>query len=611
MSLPPFADLYAKLRISDETVQLEAKTAEAELGQSALETVSSFSNEPNRGGGYFLLGVAPSSDPTLGDYEVRGVSDPNKIQTDLATQCRTAFNISIRPIITVEQFNGKNVIVAFVPEANAHEKPVYIKALGMEDGSFRRIGSSDQHCTEEDLQLFFQLRGLKSFDAEVVEGSSLEDIDPAAINEYRRQREKQNASAAELNFPDDELLYALAATSKSDGVIRLTYCGLLCFGKDSSLRRLLPSVRVDYIRVPGKEWVQNPEERFDAIEMRGPLLTLIPRAVTLALNDLPKTFSVSEDKLFREEIPAIPATVVREAIVNALMHRSYRISQPVQIIRYANRVEIKNVGHSLVPDDRLGEPGSLARNEKIAAILHEVGLAETKGSGIRAMQRLMQSAGLSVPFFESDRANDTFTATLLTHHLLSKEDLFWLAKFKDYGLTDDELKAMVVMREMGALTSADYRRLNGVDILTANRKLRKLSDYGLFEQKGRGAQIYFKPTDRLLNPRPVDLSRPVRQEYDPSISTSREDLPLVLQELIDEINDKSPYLEVRRVIRRLCAWRPMRAVDLAGLLRRNKAALLRDFIRPMMGSGELELYYPESLSHPRQAYKTAAAYIES
>ena len=48
-------------------------------------------------------------------------------------------------------------------------------------------------------------------------------------------------------------------------------------------------------------------------------------------------------------------------------------------------------------------------------------------------------------------------------------------------MLDDELKAMVVMREMGALTSADYRRLNGVDTLTANRKLRKLADYGLIE----------------------------------------------------------------------------------------------------------------------------------
>lgn len=163
---------------------------------------------------------------------------------------------------------------------------------------------------------------------------------------------------------------------------------------------------------------------------------------------------------------------------------------------------------------------------------------------------------------------------------------------------------------MGALTGADYRRLNGVDALAANRKLRKLSDYGLFEQKGRGAQVYFKPTERLLNPKPLDLKRPTRQEYDPTSSISREDLPLVLQELVDELSDRSTYLEVRRVIRRLCAWRPLRSIDLAGLLKRSKHALQRDFLRPMIGSGELELYYPDSPYHPKQAYKTTEAYIE-
>lgn len=610
MDFPSFSELYAKLRASDETVQLEAKTAEQAVGQSVHETVSSFSNEPYRGGGYLLFGIAPSSDAASGDYEVKGVSDPNRIQAEFATQCRELFNIPIRPTINVERFNDKNVIIAFVPEAHPHEKPVFIKSRGLEHGSFRRIGSTDQECTEEDIQLFYQLRGVKSFDAQPVEGSSINDIDPDAVNEYRKQRKKQNPTAAELDFSDDELLFALAATNKSNGLIQLTYCGLLCFGRESSLRRLLPSVRVDYIRVPGTEWVANPEERFDAVEMRGPLLILAPRAVTLVLNDLPKTFSVGEDKLFREEIPAIPATVIREAIVNALMHRSYRISQPVQIIRYANRVEIKNAGHSLVPDDRLGEPGSLTRNEKIAAILHEVGLAETKGSGIKAMQTLMQTAGLSVPFFESDRGRDNFTATLLTHHLLSREDVAWLANFKVFSLRDDELKAMIVMREMGALTSADYRRLNGVDTITANRKLRKLADYGLFEQKGRGGQIYFKPGNKLLNPKTIYFGHSERQEYVPTSEILREDLPLVLQELLNEISASSPYAEVRRVIRRLCAWRALRGADLANLLQRSKHPLLRDFLRPMVASGELELFYPDRITHPKQAYKTARAYLE-
>ena len=157
--------------------------------------------------------------------------------------------------------------------------------------------------------------------------------------------------------------------------------------------------RVDYIRVPGREWVPNPEERYQAVELRGPLLTLIPRVIATVLDDIPSAFALTEDGIHRQDVPVVPRTVIREAIVNALMHRSYRQRQPVQIIRYANRIEIRNPGHSLVPDERLGEPGSLSRNEKIAAVLHEVGLAETKGTGVRSMREAMERANLTLPLF--------------------------------------------------------------------------------------------------------------------------------------------------------------------------------------------------------------------
>src|SRR5262245_24497750 len=110
------------------------------------------------------------------------------------------------------------------------------------------------------------------------------------------------------------------------------------------------------------------------------------------------------------------------------MHRSYRTFQPVQIIRYSNRIEIKNPGYSLIPDERLGEPGSRTRNPKIACTLHEMGFAETKGTGIRVMREAMATANLTPVLLESDRGRDEFTLRLLVHHLFSPEDIKWLAR---------------------------------------------------------------------------------------------------------------------------------------------------------------------------------------
>ncbi|OGB31177.1 MAG: hypothetical protein A3F78_05435 [Burkholderiales bacterium RIFCSPLOWO2_12_FULL_61_40] len=148
----------------------------------------------------------------------------------------------------------------------------------------------------------------------------------------------------------------------------------------------------------------------------------------------------------------------------------------MQIIRYANRLEIRNPGFSLKSQDHLGEPGSQLRNPKIAAALYDTRLAETKGSGIRVMRESMEQAGLTPPLFESDRGNDQFVARYFFHHFLGAEDIAWLAQFKDLHLSEDEAKALIVVREAGALNNGTYRELTKVDTLTASQALRRLRD---------------------------------------------------------------------------------------------------------------------------------------
>ncbi|MEA1053990.1 ATP-binding protein, partial [Lamprobacter modestohalophilus] len=103
--------------------------------------------------------------------------------------------------------------------------------------------------------------------------------------------------------------------------------------------------------------------------------------------------------------------VIREALANATMHRSYHVNSPVQIIRYSNRIEVLNPGYSLKPVADLGTPGSRLRNPTIAAVLHDLHWAETKGSGIRVMRRLSTQAGLPPPEFSSAREQNEFKAT--------------------------------------------------------------------------------------------------------------------------------------------------------------------------------------------------------
>lgn len=633
-------ELLQNLNLLDETERIEAKRA-SEAGKSLLETVCAFANEPGLGGGWLLLGVVREELALFPSYQVEGVPQPDKLCADLATQCRETFNQPVRIELSTEQVNGQAVVVAFVPEAQPQDKPIFFKAQGLPKGALRRVGSVDQHCTDDDLAVFYQGRQRESFDASLVPDATLDDIAPEALADYRQARAEANPDAEELRWTDEELLRSLGCIGKDEqGALRPTVAGVMLFGKPQALRRCFPMTRVDYIRVPGREWVPDPERRFDTIELRDPLFRLIRRAQAAVLDDLPKGFALKEGDLQRQDKPVIPQRVIREALVNALMHRSYRSHSPVQIIRYANRLEIRNPGFSLKSPEHLGEPGSEPRNPRIAAVLHETRFAETKGSGIRVMRDTMEQAGLTPPLFESDRGKDQFVARYFFHHFLGADDVAWLARFKDAQLSPDEAKALVVVREAGAIDNASYRALNKVDTLSASAALRRLRDAGLLAQKGRGSATYYVPAERLglgalagASGAEVSLSsNPATQQPQSSGLSSNpdglssnpdglsshppgtdgqntartallDDLPGSLAARLGAIGLRHPPQEIQDLVVALCSQRAWPVDELAMVLRRNPEVVRQNYLRPLMRDGRLVMTRPEEPNDPQQAYR--------
>jgi ATP-dependent DNA helicase RecG len=632
-------DLLESLNLLDENEHIEAKRA-SEVGKSILETICAFANEPGLGGGWLLLGVVREDLALFPAYEVEGIDHPEKLSTDIATQCRNSFNQPVRVEINTENIHGKAVLVVHVPEAQPQDKPIFFKAQGLPKGAFRRISSTDQHCTDDDLAVFYQGRQIESFDATLVADTSLDDLSPEALADYRQSRAEANPDAEELRWSDEELLQSLGCIRRNpQAVWQPTVAGLMLFGKPVALRRCFPMMRVDYIRVPGREWIPQPDRRFDTIDLRDPLLRLVRRAQAAILDDLPKGFALDEGDLQRRDTPAIPLRVIREALVNALMHRSYRSHSPVQIIRYANRLEIRNPGFSLKSQDHLGEPGSQLRNPKIAAALYDTRLAETKGSGIRVMRESMEQAGLTPPLFESDRGNDQFVARYFFHHFLGEDDIAWLAQFKDLHLSDDEAKALIVVREAGALNNSTYRELTKVDTLTASQSLRRLRDAGLLAQKGRGSATYYVLTERLedkslsskpealsseseglstkldglstkvdtLSTNPEGVSAMLAEAQDTQRKAMLNELPGALAAKIGAIGQRHPPGEVCDAIVEVCRLRDWRAEELATLLQRHSRYVRNNYLRPLMRDGRLAMTNPNEPSDPQQAYRAVVA----
>jgi len=618
-------ELLEHLNALDEHERVEAKRA-SEVGKSLLETVCAFANEPGLGGGWILLGAVREEMALFPAYEIEGVEQPDKVSADLASQCRGMFNTPVQVDILTEQLQGRAVIVVHVAEASPQSKPIFFRSQGLPRGALRRVGSTDQHCTEDDLSLLYQGRRNETFDTSPLADTSLDDVMSEALSDYRLARAEANPDAEELRWTDEDLLGSLGCIKRVDGQWRLTVAGLLLFGKSQSLRRCLPMTRVDYIRVPGREWVPDPETRFDTVELRGPLFRLIRRAQAAVIDDLPRGFVLAEGELQRHDKPLIPLRVIREAIVNALMHRNYRSHSPVQIIRYANRLEIRNPGFSLKSPDHLGEPGSQPRNPCLAAVLHETRFAETKGSGIRVMREMMSQAGLTPPFFESDRGRDEFVARYLFHHFLGPEDVAWLSTFKSLHLSDDEAKALVFVKEAGAIDNATYRGLTGADVLAASQALRRLRDAGLLTQQGRSSATFYVPTTKLL---PAGMSASVMSSNLDGLSSNLGALSSKSEDLssnlpatagiregllgkvsgalvarVSALGQRNSPQEVRDIVLELCAQRAWRAEELATLLRRNTEYVRSNYLRPLLRNGRLQMTNPRDVNDPQQAYRT-------
>jgi ATP-dependent DNA helicase RecG len=606
-------NLIQKLNLADECANIEAKRGTA-INRSIMETLCAFANEPEMGGGHLLLGVEREQNSLFPQYVVTGVTGVDKLQLDLSTQCAAAFNQPIRPEIGIEQIGDKTVLNVYVPELPPGQKPVYFKNEGLPRGAYRRIGSSDQRCTDDDLFVFYNKED--SLDSSIIKDSDWDDISEEAIALYRNLRKNVNPYAEELQYSDKDLLRSLGCIKKENGSYYLTYAGLLVFGKRQAHRRLIPLVRVDFIRVPGNEWVEDPEKRFTTVDMRGSLLEMVQRTFSLIADDLPKGFLLPEAELQATSV-GLPTRVLREAIVNAFIHRTYRENQPVQIIRYGNRIEIKNPGFSLKPEEHLGEPGSRNRNPFIAAIFHETNLAETKGSGIRTMRNLMDKAQLMPPTFESDHTKNEFTIRLLLHHFLNEQDIYWLSLFDKYGLNIDQKKTLVFVREVGAIDNITNRQVNGIDVVKASTDLRTLREKEIVQQKGKGRYTYYIPGPHFIASAPVPapntpatglntpatgLNTPATGLNTPAIDALPGDIKEKIEALGKRTNDAR---KIKDIIAAICSTAPFKANDIAKIFNKEEDYFKRKYLAEMIADAELQYTHPEMINHPDQAYRSA------
>jgi ATP-dependent DNA helicase RecG len=244
-----------------------------------------------------------------------------------------------------------------------------------------------------------------------------------------------------------------------------------------------------------REGASNYDRR---VEIDGPLRDQVEGATEFVLDELGTELVILG--IHRHELPRIPERVLREAIANAVAHRSYELrGTPV-------RIEIRPDAVIITSPGGLPEPVTVenmrdqaaARNGNVIRVLRAFKLAEDSGAGVDVMQDLMREELLDPPTFAD--SGTAVTVTLPIRSAVAPSERAWVREVEQRGLIETSDRIVLVHAARGeVLTNARVRELLAVDKDTARAALQRLRDAGFLVQRGRrGGATYI--LDRSLQP---------------------------------------------------------------------------------------------------------------
>ena len=226
-------------------------------------------------------------------------------------------------------------------------------------------------------------------------------IDEARMETYLSAVRKERKNLAE-NVSKDEILELMGITSD----VVPTLAGLMVFSKYP--QGYFPQLCITAVSLPGTEMgaVGDDDERFiDNKRITGAIPDMLEDAVEFVRKNS-RIKTIIDDNGRRADKPEYPVKAVREAILNALVHRDYSIhteNVPVRIEMYRDRMEIINSGglYGKISIDALGKVRPETRNAALANMLELLNITENRYSGIPTMRNEFAKAGLPAPIFSA------------------------------------------------------------------------------------------------------------------------------------------------------------------------------------------------------------------
>jgi ATP-dependent DNA helicase RecG len=418
----------------------------------------------NADGGTIVLGVDESGRST-------GEIHPEEVE-DLVQE---AFRMCRPPVQTEwqqQEIAGGLALFVRVPRST--------ELHSLADGRVLiRTRGENRPLSGEEIQQLAATKSTGGYEAQLMPGAQPDDLDEEVVEEFvERWQEKRGR---EWTDSKADLLTQVGALDERG---LPTVAGVLLFGIDP--QAFLPQSGLVFVKFPGTE-PRGEDGRAGygrREEIGGPLARIIQRAWTVIMEEM-RTGAVVKG-LEREEQTEYPTAAVREALVNAIAHRDYRLrGRRIEVRMFSDRLEIISPGGlpGYITLDNIVEE-HFSRNPRLVAGLFHWGYIEELGLGVDLMIEEMTAAGHTPPRFRAE-------PYLFSVTLFNKQERAPVARWQ-LVMNERQAKALEYLQRHGRITNREYRALcPDVSAETLRLDLADLAEKGVLLKIGDKKGTYY------------------------------------------------------------------------------------------------------------------------
>lgn len=342
------------------------------------EEIVAFANSE---GGIILIGISD-------DGDIMGVKD-KKIEEKIMNICRNNCIPNIIPIYNEFILSDKRVSVIDIPKGL--NKPYYT----VDHKYYIRVGTTKRIASREELLRLFEANGALHFDISPVEGTSIKDLDIDIIRDYFI-----NYNTFDLYEEEKEAIERILINSDilkdKDSKIVCSVGGLLIFGKN--FQRHIPQNGVSFAHFKGNDIT---DELIDKKVILGRIQDMAEQLLVVLKNNMKTPSKING--LLRVEEEEYPILVLREAIINSLVHRNYSIyGSKIRIFMFDDRIEFHSPGRlpNTVTIEKMKIGVSYARNPFLVKYMENMRYIDQLGRGIPMILKTMKNKGAREPLLE-------------------------------------------------------------------------------------------------------------------------------------------------------------------------------------------------------------------